>query len=78
MGAVDAVECALSRTGDRRGFGDACGMKFAGVLGYLMWGFRLGTLDTWARALAFSSDRGHRIITLPQATLRAHERSSGP
>jgi len=41
---------------------------------YLMWGFihmlyligwgnRLGTLYTWLRALVFTKNRGHRIIT---------------
>jgi NADH dehydrogenase len=59
-------------------------MKFTGVLGYTMWGFihvlyligwgnRLGTIYTWARALTFSANRGHRIITFEQANQRAEE-----
>jgi NADH dehydrogenase len=57
---------------------DARGVKVTGVLGYLMWGFvhvlylvgwgnRIGTMYTWARALAFGRNRGHRIITFEQA-----------
>jgi NADH:quinone reductase (non-electrogenic) len=57
---------------------DARGVKVTGVLGYLMWGFvhvlylvgwgnRVGTMYTWARALAFGRNRGHRIITFEQA-----------
>ena len=49
-------------------------MKFTGFIAYVMWGFihvlylvgwgnRLGTLYTWARAMWFSHNRGHRIIT---------------
>jgi NADH dehydrogenase len=63
---------------------DAFGMKFTGVIGYTMWGFihvlyligwgnRLGTIYTWARALTFSNNRGHRIITFQEAHQRAEE-----
>jgi len=31
------------------------------------WGNRLGTVYTWARALWFSHNRGHRIITFESA-----------
>jgi NADH dehydrogenase len=36
---------------------------FIHVLYLVGWGNRLGTLYTWARALWFSHNRGHRIIT---------------
>jgi NADH dehydrogenase len=69
---------SMATIGHRSAVADAFGMKFTGVLGYTMWGFihvlyligwgnRLGTLYTWARALTFSNNRGHRIITFEQA-----------
>jgi len=36
---------------------------FIHVMYLVGWGNRLGTLYTWARALWFSHNRGHRIIT---------------
>jgi NADH:ubiquinone reductase (H+-translocating) len=35
------------------------------------WGNRLGTMYTWARALVFTKNRGHRIITFEQAHAQA-------
>jgi NADH dehydrogenase len=69
---------SMATIGHRSAVADAFGMKFTGVIGYTMWGFihvlyligwgnRLGTLYTWARALTFSNNRGHRIITFRQA-----------
>jgi NADH:ubiquinone reductase (H+-translocating) len=57
---------------------DSFGMKFTGVIGYTMWGFvhvlylidwgnRLATMYTWARALTFTKNRAHRVITFDQA-----------
>jgi len=43
------------------------------VLYLIGWGNRLGTLYTWLRALVFSKNRGHRIITFEQASEQAHE-----
>ena len=40
---------------------------FIHVLYLIGWGNRLGTLYTWARALWFTHNRAHRIITLDQA-----------
>jgi NADH dehydrogenase len=37
------------------------------VLYLIGWGNRLGTLYTWLRALVFTKNRGHRIITFEQA-----------
>src|SRR3954464_8341410 len=65
---------SMATIGHRAAVADAFGMKFTGFLAYVMWGFihvlylvgwgnRLGTLYTWARALWFSKNRGHRIIT---------------
>ncbi|MDT7700709.1 MAG: hypothetical protein QOJ30_3034 [Pseudonocardiales bacterium] len=69
---------SMATIGHRSAVADAFGMKFTGVIGYTMWGLihvlyligwgnRLGTLYTWARALTFSNNRGHRIITFRQA-----------
>jgi NADH dehydrogenase len=74
---------SMATIGHRSAVADAFGMKFTGVLGYTMWGVihvlylvgwgnRLGTVYTWARALTFSRNRGHRIITFEQA----HEQSA--
>ena len=57
---------------------DSFGMKFTGVTGYTMWGFvhvlylidwgnRMATMYTWARALTFTKNRAHRVITFEQA-----------
>jgi NADH dehydrogenase len=57
---------------------DSFGMKFTGVIGYTMWGSvhvlylidwgnRLATMYTWARALTFTKNRAHRVITFEQA-----------
>ena len=73
---------SMATIGHRIAVADAFGMKFTGVIGYTMWGFihvlyligwgnRLGTIYTWARALTFSNNRGHRIITFEQAHQRA-------
>jgi NADH dehydrogenase len=69
---------SMATIGHRAAVADAFGMKVTGWIGYTMWGFihvlyligwgnRLGTLYTWARALTFSHNRGHRIITFEQA-----------
>jgi NADH dehydrogenase len=69
---------SMATIGHRAAVADAFGMKFTGFIAYLMWGFihvmyligwgnRLGTLYTWARALWFSQNRGHRIITFESA-----------
>ncbi len=69
---------SMATIGHTHAVADAFGMRFTGILGYTMWGFihvlyligwgnRLGTLYTWARALTFSKNRAHRIITFQQA-----------
>jgi NADH dehydrogenase len=40
---------------------------FIHVLYLIGWGNRLGTIYTWARALTFSRNRGHRLITFDDA-----------
>jgi NADH dehydrogenase len=51
---------------------------FIHVLYLIGWGNRLGTLYTWARALWFTHNRAHRIITLDQACDEMkHERPTG-
>ena len=70
---------SMATIGYRAAVADAFGMKFTGLIAYVMWsvihmmyligwGNRLGTLYTWLRALVFSKSRGHRIITFEQAT----------
>ena len=46
---------------------------FIHMLYLIGWGNRLGTIYTWLRALVFSKNRGHRIITFEQATDRLDE-----
>jgi NADH dehydrogenase len=69
---------SMATIGYRSAVADAFGVKVTGLLAYAMWAFihvlylvgwgnRLGTLYTWARALVFSKNRGHRIITFEQA-----------
>jgi NADH dehydrogenase len=69
---------SMATIGHKAAVADAFGMKFTGFIAYVMWGFihvlylvgwgnRLGTLYTWARALWFSHNRGHRIITFESA-----------
>jgi NADH dehydrogenase len=54
------------------------GMKFTGVIGYTMWGLvhvlyligwgnRLAAIFSWGRALTFTKNRAHRLITFEQA-----------
>ncbi len=75
---------SMATIGHRSAIADAFGMQFTGVIGYTMWGVihvlyligwgnRLGTIYTWARALTFSRNRGHRIITFEQAHEQAEE-----
>jgi NADH dehydrogenase len=69
---------SMATIGHTSAVADAFGMKVTGILGYTMWGLihvlyligwgnRLGTIYTWARALTFSRNRGHRLITFDQA-----------
>jgi NADH dehydrogenase len=75
---------SMATIGHRKAVADAFGMKFTGVIGYTMWGFihvlyligwgnRLGTIYTWARALTFSHNRGHRIIIFQPGQKKATE-----
>jgi NADH dehydrogenase len=69
---------SMATIGYKAAVADAFGMKVTGFLAYLMWGFihvlyligwgnRIGTIYTWLRALVFTKNRGHRIITFEQA-----------
>jgi NADH:quinone reductase (non-electrogenic) len=73
---------SMATIGYRSAVADAFGVKVTGVPAYLMWAFihvaylvgwgnRLGILYTWSRALWFSKNRGHRIITFEQAHKQA-------
>jgi NADH dehydrogenase len=72
----------MATIGYRSAVADAFGIKVTGILAYLMWAFihvaylvgwgnRIGTMYTWARALVFTKNRGHRIITFEQAHKQA-------
>ena len=80
---------SMATIGHRSAIAESFGMQFTGVIGYTMWGAihvlyligwgnRLGTLYTWGRALTFSRNRGHRIITFQQAHDRAEETRDTP
>ncbi|TFV77658.1 NAD(P)/FAD-dependent oxidoreductase [Blastococcus sp. CT_GayMR19] len=75
---------SMATIGYKSAVADAFSMKVTGFLAYVMWGFihvlyligwgnRLGTLYTWLRALVFTKNRGHRIITFEQAHEQAGE-----
>jgi NADH dehydrogenase len=75
---------SMATIGYKSAVADAFGVKVTGFLAYLMWGFihvlyligwgnRLGTLYTWLRALVFTKNRGHRIITFEQANKQAQD-----
>ncbi len=75
---------SMATIGYKSAVADAFGMKVTGFLAYVMWGFihvlyligwgnRLGTLYTWLRALVFSKNRGHRIITFEQANKQTQD-----
>jgi NADH dehydrogenase len=79
---------SMATIGYRAAVADAFGMKFTGLVAYVMWMFvhmlyligwgnRLGTIYTWLRALVLSNNRGHRIITFEQVSGRLHEETSG-
>lgn len=74
----------MATIGYRAAVAESFGMKFTGLIAYLMWSFihvlyligwgnRLGTLYTWLRAMVLSKNRGHRIITFEGATDRITE-----
>ena len=80
---------SMATIGYRSAVADAFGVKVTGILAYLMWAFvhvaylvgwgnRLGTMYTWARALVFTKNRGHRIITFEQATKQAERHQEPP
>ena len=75
--------------GYRSAVADAFHVKVTGIPAYLMWAFihiaylvgwgnRIGTLYTWARALFFSRNRGHRIITFEQANRQIENEEPTP
>jgi NADH:ubiquinone reductase (H+-translocating) len=76
---------SMATIGYRAAVANSFGVKFTGITAYLMWAFihvlyligwgnRLGTMYTWARALVFSKNRGHRIISYEQANYDLSER----
>jgi len=75
---------SMATIGYRAAVADVFGMRFTGLVAYAIWSFihmlyligwgnRIGTLYTWARALVFSKNRGHRIITFEGAHERLEE-----
>jgi len=70
----------MATIGHKAAVADAFGRKVTGVPAYLMWGLvhvaylvgwgnRIGAMYTWGRALYFSKNRPHRIITFEQANM---------
>jgi len=77
----------MATIGHKAAVADAFGRKVTGLPAYLMWGFihvayligwgnRFGTIYTWARALYFAKNRGHRIITYERATDEVTDRAT--
>jgi NADH:ubiquinone reductase (H+-translocating) len=77
---------SMATIGYRSAVADAFHLKVTGILAYVMWAFihvlylvgwgnRLGTVYTWGRALWFSHNRGHRIITFEQAHSQAENQA---
>src|SRR6476469_9588230 len=75
---------SMATIGHKAAVADAFGRKFTGFIAYIMWGFihvlylvgwgnRLGTLYTWGRAIWFSNNRGHRIITFERTMVELDE-----
>jgi NADH dehydrogenase len=75
---------SMATIGHKAAVADAFGRKFTGFIAYIMWGFihvlylvgwgnRLGTMYTWARAIWFSNNRGHRIITFERTMVELDE-----
>jgi NADH dehydrogenase len=80
---------SMATIGYRSAVADAFHVKVTGIPAYLMWAFihiaylvgwgnRIGTLYTWARALFFSRNRGHRIITFEQANRQIENEEPTP
>ena len=80
---------SMATIGHKAAVADAFGRKFTGIIAYIMWGFihvlylvgwgnRLGTLYTWGRAIWFSNNRGHRIITFERTMVELDENRKKP
>lgn len=65
---------SMATIGYKSAVAESFGMKLTGIPAFLAWAFihimylvgwgnRLGAMYTWARAMVFSKNRGHRIIT---------------
>ncbi len=75
---------SMATIGHKAAVADAFGKTFTGFIAYVMWGFihvaylvgwgnRLGTLYNWSRAVWFSQNRGHRIITFERTMVELDE-----
>ena len=75
---------SMATIGHKVAVADAFGKMFTGIIAYIMWGFihvlylvgwgnRLGTLYSWGRAIWFSNNRGHRIITFERTMVELDE-----
>ncbi|WP_425310050.1 NAD(P)/FAD-dependent oxidoreductase [Ammonicoccus fulvus] len=80
---------SMATIGYKAAVAESFGMKMTGVIGFLAWGFihimylvgwgnRFGALYSWLRAMVFSKNRGHRIITFDGAENVAHRGVGGP
>jgi NADH dehydrogenase len=78
---------SMATIGYNAAIADAFGIRFTGIIGYVMWGFvhvlyligwgnRLGTLFVWLRSLVFTKNYPQRIITFEQAQAGAEDDSA--
>ncbi|MDO5500210.1 MAG: NAD(P)/FAD-dependent oxidoreductase [Propionibacteriaceae bacterium] len=80
---------SMATIGYKSAVADSFGMKLTGIPAFGAWGFihimylvgwgnRFGAVYTWLRAMVFSKNRGHRIITFDGAHNVAHRGVGGP
>lgn len=80
---------SMATIGYKSAVAESFGMKLTGIPAFMAWGFihilylvgwgnRFGALYTWLRAMVFSKNRGHRIITFDGNAEIAHRGVGGP
>lgn len=79
---------SMATVGYKAAVAQSFGMNMTGIIGFFAWGFihimylvgwgnRIGALYTWLRAMVFSKNRGHRIITFDGSSQVAHRGVGG-
>lgn len=80
---------SMATIGYKSAVAESFGMKLTGIPAFGAWGFihilylvgwgnRFGALYTWLRAMVFSKNRGHRLITFDGSENVAHRGVGGP